>query len=215
MCSDPMLYQIYRYSMDGGIGDGYRPLWFEACALCPGPIRIAHPRHFTVKDVRDRKPGRPGDLGCRVEIEGKRRRWWATLSMADPPGSCGGGGRGWSTRTRHAPAACHHRHDARRAARAPDSTSLVASRADLTYAALEARTRRWRRGCGVTRWPGWVGRSSRSAGGAREVQRPGRSAMARWPDSDARRVSSRPSFQLRGCGPPSGSLPTGPRGVAP
>ncbi len=72
----PMLYQIYRYPMDGGIGDGYPASYgFEGVRLVAPVLSGSRIRgHFTVKDVRDRKPGqRQVTLGCRVEIEGEER----------------------------------------------------------------------------------------------------------------------------------------------
>ena len=72
----PMLYQIYRYPMDGGSGDGYPASYgFENVRLVAPVLSGSRIRgHFTVKDVRDRKPGqRQVTFGCRVEIEGETR----------------------------------------------------------------------------------------------------------------------------------------------
>jgi acyl dehydratase len=73
----PMVYQIYRYPLDGDPRNGYpasygfNPIRFVAPVRVNSRIR----GHFTVKDVGERKPGqRQVTIDCRVEIEGEERR---------------------------------------------------------------------------------------------------------------------------------------------
>ncbi len=72
----PMLYQIYRYPMDGKEGDGYPASYgFERVRLVAPVLSGSRIRgHFTVKEVRERKPGQLlAVFGCRVEIKGEER----------------------------------------------------------------------------------------------------------------------------------------------
>ena len=72
----PMLYQIYRYPMDGGIADGYPASYgFEGVRLVAPVLSGSRIRgHFTVKEVRERKPGQLlTRFGCLVEIENEER----------------------------------------------------------------------------------------------------------------------------------------------
>lgn len=90
----PMLYQVYRYRMDGGRGDGYPASYgfdkvrFVSPVPCGSRIR----GHFTVKDVTERKPGQLQiTFGCRVEIEGEERPAvvgdWLSLWLTPPAGA--------------------------------------------------------------------------------------------------------------------------------
>jgi acyl dehydratase len=72
----PMLYQVYRYPLDGDPKDGYpasygfKDLRFVAPVVVDSRIR----GHFTVQEVRERKPGQKLiTLSCSVEIEGEAR----------------------------------------------------------------------------------------------------------------------------------------------
>ena len=72
----PMMYQIYRYRMDGGREDGYPASYgFEKVRfVAPVPSGSRIRGHFTVKDVTERKPGQLQiTFACRVEIEGGDR----------------------------------------------------------------------------------------------------------------------------------------------
>ena len=72
----PMMYQIYRYRMDGGLGDGYPASYgFERVRfVAPVPSGSRIRGHFTVRDVGERKPGQLQiTFACRVEIEGQER----------------------------------------------------------------------------------------------------------------------------------------------
>ena len=90
----PMLYQVYRYRMDGGREDGYPASYgFDKVRfVAPVPSGSRIRGHFTVKDVAERKPGQLKiTFGCRVEIEGEERpalvgEWlslWLTPSAAE------------------------------------------------------------------------------------------------------------------------------------
>ena len=72
----PMLYQVYRYAMDGGVDEGYPASYgFERVRLVAPVLSGSRIRgHFTVKEVRERKPGQQLiTFGCRIEIEGEAR----------------------------------------------------------------------------------------------------------------------------------------------
>ena len=71
-----MLYEVNRYPLDGDAREGwpanfgFRELRFVSPVIVDSRIR----GHFTVKEVRERKPGQKlFVLGCVVEIEGQQR----------------------------------------------------------------------------------------------------------------------------------------------
>ena len=81
-----MFYQVNRYALEGDSSEGYpvnygfRELRFVAPVLVDSRIR----GHFTVKEVRERKPGQKlFCVDCVVEIEGEKRpaltAIWETL----------------------------------------------------------------------------------------------------------------------------------------
>ena len=72
----PMLYQIYRYPLDGPPENGYPASYgFDGVRfVAPVPVDSRIRGHFTVREVKERKPGqRQVTFDCRVEIEGQER----------------------------------------------------------------------------------------------------------------------------------------------
>jgi len=72
----PMLYQVYRYRMDGGREDGYPASYgFDKVRfVSPVPSGSRIRGHFTVKEVTERKQGQLKiTFDCRVEIEGEEK----------------------------------------------------------------------------------------------------------------------------------------------
>ena len=72
----PLLYQVYRYPLDGDPSDGYpasygfKNLRLVSCVPVDSRIR----GKFTINEVADRKPGQLMlTLGVEVEIEGEGR----------------------------------------------------------------------------------------------------------------------------------------------
>ncbi len=72
----PMVYQVYRYPLDGDPKDGYPASYGCNRLRFVAPVRVDSRirGHFTVNDVAERKPGQLQiTLGCRMEIEGEER----------------------------------------------------------------------------------------------------------------------------------------------
>ena len=72
----PMLYQVYRYSFDGASSAPYPASYgFKKLRLvAPVPVDSRIRGHFTVNDVRERKPGQLLVIvGLSVEIEGEEK----------------------------------------------------------------------------------------------------------------------------------------------
>lgn len=70
----PMLYEVFRYPLDGDPAQGYPVNYGFSRLRLVSPVLVDSRirGHFTVKALRERKPGqRMITLECRVEIEGE------------------------------------------------------------------------------------------------------------------------------------------------